>query len=47
MLYNISIGDEYLYFMNEYVLHAVMKYSLYLSHTDVETHKYSFLVMQS
>ena len=39
MLYNISIGKEYFYFMNEYVLHAIMKYLLYLGHTDVETHK--------
>ena len=39
MLYNIPIGKEYFYFMNKYVLHAIMKYSLYLSCTDVETHK--------
>ena len=39
MLYNNSIGEKYFYFVNKYVLHAVMKYSLYLGHTDVETHE--------
>ena len=47
MLHNISIGEENVYFMNKYVLHAIMKYSLYLSHTDVETHNEFSLVMQS
>ena len=39
MLYNISIGAKYFYFINEYVLHAITLYWLYVSHGDGNTHK--------
>ena len=39
MLYNISIGAKYFYYVNEYVSHAIILYYIYLGYADGDTHK--------